>query len=233
MVFVTADLHGCHPQEFQKLLQRAGFTDRDFLFILGDVIDRGQYGAQLLIYLSQQPNMQLLLGNHEALMLACAFLFEEVTEDSLDRLTAEQLMLVESWLENGGGPTMTGFRKYLKQDPDLITGVLEYLQDAPLYESVEVNGRDFILVHAGLDNFDPRRPLDDYEPDELLLVRPSLDTRYFPDATVIFGHTPTVCYGAEYDDKALHTDTWICIDTGAAMGKTPMLLCLDTMQEFY
>lgn len=233
MVFVTADLHGCHPREFQQLLQRAGFTDRDFLFILGDVIDRGQYGAQLLIYLSQQTNMQLLLGNHEALMLACGFLFEEVTEDSLDRLSAEQLMLVESWLENGGGPTMSGFQKYLKQNPELVMGVLEYLQDAPLYECLEVNGREFILVHAGLDNFDPLRPLDDYAPDELLLVRPSPDTRYFPDATVILGHTPTVCYGPEHDGKALHTDTWICIDTGAAMGKTPMLLCLDTMEEFY
>ena len=40
-------------------------------------------------------------------------------------------------------------------------------------------------------------------------------------------------YGAEYEGRAIHTDTWICIDTGAAGGKSPMLLCLDTMQEYY
>ena len=49
---------------------------------------------------------------------------------------------------------------------------------------------------------------------------------------LILGHTPVSYLGGE-DGKALHTDTWICIDTGAAMGKSPMLLCLDTMEEFY
>ena len=120
MIFVTADRHGCHPQELQQLLLRAGFGDGDFLYILGDAIDRGQYSAELIIYLSQQPQMQLLLGNHEALMLACSFLFEEVTEESLDRLSAEQLMLVESWIENGGGSTLSGFRRYLKEDPEAV-----------------------------------------------------------------------------------------------------------------
>lgn len=232
MIFVTADLHGCHPQELQQLLLRAGFGDGDFLYILGDAIDRGPYSAELIIYLSQQPQMQLLLGNHEALMLACSFLFEEVTEESLDRLSAEQLMLVESWIENGGGSTLSGFRRYLKEDPELVMGVIEYLEDAPLYETLEVNDRSFVLVHAGLGNFDPERSLDEYDPDELLLTRPSLETRYYDDATVIFGHTPVSYLGGE-DGKALHTDTWVCIDTGAAMGKTPMLLCLDTMEEFY
>ena len=233
MVFVSSDLHGCHPAEFQQLLKRAGFTGNDFLFILGDVIDRGEYGAELLLWLTEQPNIQLIMGNHDALLLACAFLFDEVTDESLDRLSNEQLNLVESWILNGGSTTMKGFQRLFKKDPDLVAGVLDYLQDAPLYEELEVNGNGYILVHAGLDNFHPSRLLSEYEPDELLLVRPSLETCYYLDTKVIFGHTPTDFFGEEYRGRALRTDSWICIDTGAAFGNLPMILRLDDLQEFY
>lgn len=233
MIYVTSDLHGCHPGEFQRFLTQSGFGDDDFLFILGDVIDRGEYGAELLLWLTEQPNMQLILGNHEALLLACSFLFDEVTEESLEALNCEQLRLMEGWMKNGASPTIAGFRKLLRRDPELVAGILDYLQDAPLYEMLEIRGKKYVLVHAGLDNFHPARPMDDYAPDGLTWVRPDPDTRYFEDATVILGHTPTEYYGMEYRGRALHTDTWIDIDTGAAMGNNPMLLRLDDMREFY
>ena len=78
MIYVTADLHGIHPDSLQKLLAKANFSEDDFLFILGDVIDRGAYGAELLTWLTQQPNMELILGNHEAMLLSCGFLFADV-----------------------------------------------------------------------------------------------------------------------------------------------------------
>lgn len=233
MIYVSSDLHGCHPEEFQRLLDSAGFSDSDYLFLLGDVIDRGEYGVELLLWLTQQRNMQLILGNHEALALACAFLFDEITKESIAAFSGEKLALVENWNLNGGQPTINGFRNLLRRDPALVEGILDYLRDAPLYEELQLDGRRFILVHAGLDNFRPDRPLSDYRPEELLMVRPTLDTRYFSDATVIFGHTPTAYYGPQYRWRALHTDTWVCIDTGAASGNKPMLLRLDDMQEFY
>lgn len=233
MIYVSSDWHGCSLAEIQQLLDRAGFCESDFLFICGDVIDRGPNGAELLLWLTGMPNVQLILGNHEALMLACAFIFEEVTDESIDRLTAEQLMLVESWIENGGSTTMSGLRRLFKEDPEAVMGILDYLQDCPLYDSVQVNNRDFILVHAGLGNFSSSRSLDEYEPEELLMVRPALDEHYFPDATVIFGHTPTTFYGPEYAGHAVYTDSWICIDGGAAMGNAPLLLRLDDMKEFH
>jgi serine/threonine protein phosphatase 1 len=222
-----------HPNAFQKLLDRAGFSDEDFLFILGDVIDRGEYGAQFLLWLTQQPNMELILGNHEALLLACEFLFEEATDDSLDRLTPEKIMLMDNWLENGGLPTIRGFGRMLKEQPELVDGILDYLRDSPLYEELEVSGRKFVLVHGGLENFRPERPLSDYAPGELLLARPNLDTRYFSDATVIFGHTPTQFFGEAHHRRAVKTDSWICIDTDVGAGYLPMLLRLDDMKEFY
>lgn len=226
MIYVTADLHGCDPKDFQRLLDKAQFGERDFLFVLGDVIDRGKYGAELLLWLTEQPNAQLVLGNHEALLLACDFLFEEVTEESLDRLNTEQMMLLENWYENGGGPTIAGLRRLLHRDPELVAGILEYLRDAPLYEQVTAGQQHYVLVHAGLGNFHPAKSLDDYTPEELLMTRPGPDDRYFENATVIFGHTPT-------EGRMLRTDTWRNIDTGAAMGKGPMLLRLGDEKTFY
>jgi len=234
MLYVTADLHGIHPNTLQTLLEKAGFSEEDYLFILGDVIDRGEYGAELLAWLTQMPNIQLILGNHEAQLLACSFLFEEVSEDSLDALSLENLTLVQNWTDNGGSPTMKGFQKLLKQDPELVEGILEYLRDSPLYEEVEVNGREYVLVHAGLGpDFSPEKDLCDYTAQELLFSRSDLDSVYFPDKTVIFGHTPTFYYGEQYRGTPTYTDSWVCIDTGVAAGNSPVLLRLEDGKEFY
>lgn len=233
MVYVTSDLHGCAPEQLQRLLEQADFREEDFLFVLGDVIDRGLHGAELLLWLTEQPNVQLILGNHELLMLACDFLFEEVTEESLERLNREQLMLLESWYENGGGPTIAGLLKLLHRDPELVQGILDYLRDTPLYDWVDVGEKQYLLVHGGLGNFHPDRALGDYGLEELTMDRPVLTDRYFEDATVVFGHTPTVFYGPECEGRMIRTDTWLCIDAGAAMGGSPMLLRLGDEREFY
>ena len=75
MIYVTSDLHGYPFEKFMELLKTANFTDNDFCFILGDVIDRGDDGIKYLEWLMVQPNVELLLGNHEAMMMSNLFLF--------------------------------------------------------------------------------------------------------------------------------------------------------------
>lgn len=233
MIYVTSDLHGIAPKTMELLLRRAGFRDDDFLFVLGDVIDRGEHGIDLLLWLAGMPNAQLILGNHEAMMRSCEFLFQEVSEESLKSLTPENLSLMGAWLDNGGAPTIRAMKALTDTSPDLAEGIWDYLHDAPLYDTVRAGGRDFILTHAGLGNFTPDKALDAYSPEELLMHRPALSERYFSNATVVFGHTPTQLYDEAYHGKALRTNTWINIDTGAAAGGTPMLLRLDDGMEFY
>lgn len=234
MIYATSDLHGIHPRRLQALLDKAGFCEDDFLFVLGDVIDRGDFGAELLLWMTQQPNISLILGNHEAQLLRCGFLFADVNEESLEALTMENMEIMQNWIDNGGGTTLRGFRRLLKQDPELVQGILEYLQDCPLYEEVEAGGKEYVLVHAGLEeDFSPEKPLDDYSAEALLFSRPAPDTVYYPDKTVIFGHTPTVFYGENYRGKALQTKSWINLDTGVFTGCSPALLCLDTGEVYY
>jgi len=233
MIYVSSDWHGWSLEDIQRLLDQAGFGEEDFLFVLGDVIDRGENGTELLLWLTQQPNVQLILGNHEAMLLSCSFLFAEVTDKSLENLTVEKMEVFQTWLANGGGTTLPGLRKLLKQSPDELEGILDYLQDAPLYETVEAGGRYYVLTHAGIDNFAPEKPLEAYEANDFLWARPSADTAYYRNATVIFGHTPTFFYGDAFRGKPMINDSWICIDAGAAEGIRPMVLRLDDLKFFF
>ena len=233
MIYVTSDLHGYPLKKFLELLSSAGFSDDDYLFVLGDVIDRGEHGMALLRWMAEQPNVQLILGNHEAMLRSCAFVFDAVTEENLSALDVQKMQLLSTWISNGAEPTLAGLRKLLKEEPDVLEGILDYLEDAPLYDTASVDGKTFVLVHAGLENFHPKRPLSSYTPNELLWARPTLETQYYKDAVVIFGHTPTEFFGDQYRGKPVKTQSWICIDTGAASGNKPMLLRLDDLQEFY
>lgn len=233
MIYVTSDLHGIHPSRLEALLAKAGFSEEDFLFVLGDVIDRGDHGAELLLWLTEQPNVQLILGNHEAMLLACSFLFGEVNEENLEDLTSEKLTLLNRWMKNGCAPTLAGLRKLLKSDPELLDGILDYLRDAPLYETVRTGGKNYLLVHAGLGEYIPGKPLAEYDPHDLIWFRPTMDTRYSDRFTTVFGHTPTEFIDPAAKDRMLRTDTWLCVDTGAARGGSPMLLRLGDEKEFY
>jgi len=233
MIYVTSDLHGYSIDSFLRLLEKASFGDSDELYVLGDVIDRnGDGGIAMLRWMMNRPNVEFLLGNHEAMMLSCSFLFEEITDENVDKLTSEQLQLLMQWMSNGCECTMNSLRALKEKDPDAYNDLMDYVRDAPLYAAVSAGGKDFLLVHSGLGNFSPERKLSKYEPDELLWHRPAPDEQYFPDVITILGHTPTGYLFGE-KGKMFRADTWIDIDTGAAGGGSPMLLRLDDLKAFY
>ena len=233
MIYVISDLHGYPLSRFLQLLKKADFSEDDFLFILGDVIDRnGDGGVEMLRWLLWQSNVELLLGNHEAMLLSCDFVFDEITEQGIEQLTSEKMSLLMNYMRNGGDVTLKALRKLAAASREELYDILDYLREAPLYETVSADGRDFLLVHAGFENFRKDRKLSDYSSDELLWARPAIDENYFNDVMTVFGHTPTDSYGAAYEGKILKTATWINIDAGAASGNEPILLRLDDMAEF-
>ena len=230
MIYVISDLHGYPHDSFLDLLDRAGFGRNDSLYILGDVVDRnGDGGVRTLVWLMYQTNARLILGNHEAMLLACSFVFDEITEDSLGALTNEKLAMLKRYQYNGGNITLNSMRKLNK---DTQQDILYYLRDCPLYETVSAGGRDYLLVHSGLGNFAPDKKISDYTCDELVWTRPDLTTVYYKDRITILGHTPTAAYGDMFDGKIIKTGTWIDIDAGAGFGRQPVLLRLDDMKEF-
>ncbi|MDO4860988.1 MAG: metallophosphoesterase [Bacillota bacterium] len=234
MIYVSSDLHGYPLPAFLRLLEKARFSDADDLIILGDVIDRnGDGGIAMLRWMLQQINVRMILGNHEAMLLSCRFLFDAITDENLAKFDQEKMRLLSTWMMNGAEPTLKAMRELFREDEDTAWEIMEYLSEAPLYEVVDVPGRKYLLVHAGLGNFSWEKRLSEYTPDELLWTRPDINERYFQKAITVFGHTPTEYYGADYAGRMLKTLTWIDIDTGAASGKSPMLLRLDDEMPFY
>lgn len=150
MTYVISDLHGYPLEKLKKLLKKANFSSDDFLYILGDIIDRnGDGGVGILLWLLEQVNVQLILGNHEAMLLSCDFVFDEITEDSINAISSEKIELLNNYMLNGGNATLKALRNLPKNSQQ---DILDYLRDCPLYEAVTANEKDFILVHSGFNN---------------------------------------------------------------------------------
>ena len=232
MIYVTSDIHG-RMDCLKKLLDYVNFGQEDWLYILGDVIDRNcNGGVDILKWLTVQPNVQLLLGNHEQMLLANRWIFDEIREDNFDSIDEQKLSLLKHWEVNGGGCTI---RNLSKEAPETRQDILEYLDECPLIDGACVNGRNYILVHSGLGNYSENKRLKDYSEQELLWNRNSLNTVYNSNKyIVILGHTPTSFYSEEFKNRMIKADGWWDIDTGAASEDgAPMLLCLDDLKEYY
>ncbi len=233
-IYATSDLHGLPLTDLKRLLNMVNFNDDDWLFILGDVIDRqNDGGIEILKWLLEQPNAQLILGNHEAMLLSCDFVFEEITDESIGNFTQEKMELLMNYTQNGGDITLKTLRSLMQTEPDTLADILDYLRDAPAYETVSVGNKDFLLVHSGLDNFDKNKKFADYTVDELIWAWPKITDEYFDDIITVFGHTPTMSYDHANKGKILKTKTWIDIDVGVPYGNSPVLLRLDDLKEFY
>jgi serine/threonine protein phosphatase 1 len=80
--YVMSDLHGEY-RKFLAMLAKIDFSEEDTLYVLGDVIDRGEEPIALLTDLSQRSNVIPLVGNHEVMMLdVMEGLMVEIREDN-------------------------------------------------------------------------------------------------------------------------------------------------------
>ncbi len=143
---------------------------------------------------------------------------------------------MQEWLQNGGRASILQFLQFSGEEMETVC---EYLPELSAYEEISVQGRQFVLVHAGLENFSAARPLEEYDLEDFLFCRPNPEAPYFPDKILVFGHTPTRLLfrqigKPELPDRIFHRNTMIGIDCGCAYpGGRLGCLCLDTMEEFY
>lgn len=224
-VYVMSDIHG-EAALFHKMLKQIRFSENDTLYILGDVIDRGPYGIPLLQEIMHTPNMAMLLGNHEQLMLQ----YYSTHATGFDCLR---------WSRNGNAKTLESFRKLGLTQQQLI---LNYLRKLPTHIKINVEGIPYYLVHAF--------PGDDMETE--LWKRPDLHERNpLPGTRVIIGHTPVLNLIVPREDRAtyiqrlerhrehphiLFASGYIDIDCGCsyqAPMKTLGCLRLNDLAEYY
>jgi serine/threonine protein phosphatase 1 len=257
----VSDIHG-HAKAFDRLMERLAPGADDSVYILGDLIDRGPNPLDVVRVCRAIPNVTILAGNHEDLMLA-----------SVHDTANEGVW--QDWIANGGSTTAADLTGLL---PDQFTAMLRFFESLPLYETVEAGGRLYGLVHAGIRPFaTPYTPpqgfwdqaalaavLERQRPEDLLWIRNDFWERptglVGPDGegpVIVAGHTPsTYCAfiangfaGTLLDDNGRAQMLFagaqdstggvpdkICVDCGAAMGAgrgQVGALRLDDLQTFY
>ncbi len=231
MIYVMSDLHG-EFDKFKAMLEKISFSADDELYILGDIIDRGPNSVEILKYIMPMPNVYPILGNHEVMAYnVLKKLLTDITEANFSTQIDSNAMLdIIEWQQNGGATTMKQFSSLSKAER---MELLEYFEEFLKYEAVDTDDKTFILVHAGLGNFQKGKKLSQYSLAELVETRPDCEKQLFEDESifVVFGHTPTKAINGKWEIYRSHNN--ICIDCGAHYGGRLACLCLDTDEEFY
>ena len=230
--YVISDIHG-HYYEYLKMLEEIGFSDSDMLYVLGDVIDRGPNPVKVLLDLMNRPNVCCIAGNHEAMFCECMkLLLREITEESIADIDEESIEKLANWKENGSLTTIGEFYKLPEKERRKIA---EYVSDFEMYEEVHTATGDFLLVHAGLGNFEQDKEIWEYELNELVWERPDYEKKYYEEKHIVSGHTPTL-FIEENPRKGFiyKANNNIVIDCGCGLpGGRLGCLRLDDMKEFY
>lgn len=231
MIYCISDIHGEY-NKYKRMLERIQFRPSDTLYVLGDVVDRGPKPMAVLQDMMARPNVIPLIGNHEYIAIQClTFLMTEITEASLARFDADRLQDLTDWLNVGGMSTIDDFRRLTAEEKREI---LDYLGEFTAYEEVTAGGNAYVLVHAGLSNFSPEKPLAEYYPHEMIVSPPDYSRVYYPDKYLVTGHLPTRnIIGNPRPDRIFRSERHIAIDCGCGFGGPLGAICLDTGEEFY
>ncbi len=238
MIYVMSDIHG-HRRRFDSIMQQINLQPDDTLYILGDVVDRNPDGIRILRQLMAMPNVIMLLGNHENMMLNALY-FAEMEEDEFeaDYIRRKAMSL---WYRNGGDVTHD-YLKHIRKSIRLE--LFKYLKELPINLEVTVNGQKYLLTHAApMDDYDNSSYEYDDEKEYALWYRYHRYDTGRSDRVVIFGHTGTFYYQANNPTRIWHGMNLIGIDCGAAykpqdfrdpsMRTCLACLRLDDMKEFY
>lgn len=224
MTYVIANPHGAYTQ-FVRLLEVINFGKDDVMFVLGDIVDYGDEPMDLLCDLTFRENIWAISGEHDRLAYRMLKGFDDMLKNG-GTPDADYIAEMTDWMTKGGKPTLDSFRAL---DNDMKEGILEYLEDLPAYEMMSAGGKEWLLVHSSVDNYDADTDFEDYEPDDF-----SADTgvRKIDGYTIVCGHLPTTDNFA-CDGKIHKGDGFVALDCGAGRGGKLACFCLDNGEEYY
>lgn len=228
MIYATSDIHG-RLDRLKKLIDKIGLSHQDKLYILGDLVDRGEEPIETIEFVMNHPNIKVIMGNHDEMMLKTLRYKDEKQQ--------------ERWMRNGYEPTLIGFNNRSKDKQDEI---LNYIESLPYYKIID----GYLLVHAGfefnrLDEDMKTMSLEGAlmsQKDRLVWVRDDFFNNKALDGLItIFGHSP-VQYILRDNNPQPPYEIWIDkvhndkigVDTGNCYeGGRLACIRLDDEQVFY
>lgn len=227
MYYAVSNLHG-NKEKYELMLKLINFNEqKDILYVLGDTLDYGEGGIDILVDMSMRPNVYHIKGEHEILAQRMLSQFTEIAQSG-EKPSAEFISEFRHWTTDlGGMPTLNAFQAL---DSDLREGLLEYFDEMTPYEEVTAGNKRFILCHAGIAGFKPGKDLDEYNDADFCSEPLDFKKEYLKNRTIVVGHVPTTGFN---NGTIYQTSAAVNIDCGCAFDGKLGCLCLDTGREFY
>lgn len=193
MRYAIGDLHGC-LNTFKAVLSRINFSCKDELYLVGDLVDRGDKNALLIDYLiqlrQQEYEIYSIRGNHEENLLQINHEQPEIIRWYLNKMKSSDLLGADGLIE----------KKYI-----------DFFQSLPYWIELE----DFIIVHAGLNVSN-----DDIFSDKSAILEQRHTKATFEQLGgkyLIHGHQPT--YRTEIRNRVGDKQVVLPIDNGVPYTK--------------
>jgi serine/threonine protein phosphatase 1 len=203
------DVHG-HYEGLRRLVDLCKLRPDDRLYFLGDLIDRGPQSNKVVKWV-RENRFPCLMGNHEIMLLS------SFNNGNIDEIAARH------WMAAGGRETLESYGSsgVPQIDIDWLSGLPSYMDLGGVW-----------LVHAGVD---PGLPLEKQDNEQFCWVREDFfksDFRFFPDKTIVVGHTITFTLPGVSSGTLAQGPGWLAIETGAYHHKSGWMTALDMTNEF-
>lgn len=227
-VYCVSNIHGDY-ESYRAMLSKIKFCDRDTLYVIGNVIDGGKGSLKILRDMMMRINVIPIIGDHEYMATRCLKYIMEVKAHKVKAPDEDMAREILNWQNAGGQSTIDEFHKLDEEEQE---DVIDYLEEFSLYEEIEAGGKDFVLVHGGLENFDPERDLEDYHIDDVLFTVPDYSRVYFEDKILVTSRELTSSIKDNpVPDRIYKGNNHIAINCGE--GKSIGTICLDSLEEYY
>ena len=228
MTYAMSDLHGRYDL-YMKMLEKINFCKTDKLYILGDLVDRGEEGMRIILDVAKRDNVIPLMGNHDYMAL---MILSSLARELRPGEAADLRELIDGWRFDGGMATYHEYKKLTPKEQKLALMTIDSFRH---YAEVRIGEREFVLCHGGIRDYSDKRPLSDYTIEDLAFYREDYSKSKFAKRGkyLITGHTPTAAIDGAEEGKIYKTRDHIAIDCGAVFGYGLGCICLDTMEEFY
>ena len=231
-VYISSDWHGRYDlwEKVKNFLK-----PEDKLIYLGDAIDRGPRGWDLLIDLLLDERVTFIKGNHEDL-------FETyMTVEEKDKTQA-----LTDWVKNGGSDTIKNIiDNGLTLQSDVVQCLIGLLKTLPTEGTyINKNGQEIIYTHAGFTpgkSWDKRNGSEKYWDsiwDRKHITNKWSKNKKYKNTYIVHGHTPCpafATYGITdvgYGPISYCNDHKIDLDMSTVYSNQLCLFDADTFQVY-
>lgn len=186
-IICVSDIHG-HADDFEKLLDKCEYdADKDFLFILGDILEKGTQNIKMIRLvkkLCRNEKAICIQGNNDTMCERMAY--RDDKEKFLSRLLSRpQNTYMDMAKEIGITDFSEDFDAKRERVNESFKEELEFIRDLPF----AIDTKDYIFVHAGIEN------RQDWENSAEVVIQNVywwLRKEHPLSKTVVVGHFP--CY---------------------------------------